>query len=207
MKLFTLIMAFSVSKAIAQLSEHTPPSSYMLREMHEVPVPDSVSLWPQTVGWQVLGVIVVLWLAYMIYRRVWVWWQNRYRTEALAALDTLGNTQNMTPSERSQALFRVLKTVLVYLDSRHASLFGVPFLQQLERYMPHSQGGFNTALGQRWMQSLVNPTITLDASECKALFACSRVWIKAHEPRLGRVDTASDEHASETQTDPTKEAR
>lgn len=38
----------------------TPPSSYMLRELKDVPIPDTVSWWPQTLGWQLLLLLVVL---------------------------------------------------------------------------------------------------------------------------------------------------
>lgn len=37
--------------------QHTPPSTYILRELHDVAVPESVSWLPQTVGWKVLAII------------------------------------------------------------------------------------------------------------------------------------------------------
>ncbi|WP_154215052.1 DUF4381 family protein, partial [Vibrio parahaemolyticus] len=33
----------------------TPPSTYILRELHDVAVPPSVSWYPQTIGWKILA--------------------------------------------------------------------------------------------------------------------------------------------------------
>ncbi|MCZ8485299.1 DUF4381 domain-containing protein, partial [Vibrio lentus] len=40
--------------------EHTPPSTYILRDLHDVAIPESVSWMPQTIGWKILGVILLL---------------------------------------------------------------------------------------------------------------------------------------------------
>ena len=35
----------------------TPPSTYILRELHDVAVPSSVSWYPQTIGWKILAAV------------------------------------------------------------------------------------------------------------------------------------------------------
>ncbi|HDM8140995.1 TPA: DUF4381 domain-containing protein, partial [Vibrio harveyi] len=61
---------------------HTPPSTYILRELHDVAVPESVSWVPQTIGWKILAVIGAIVLMYLGYRLLHHWWDNRYRKEA-----------------------------------------------------------------------------------------------------------------------------
>ena len=48
--------------------EHTPPSTYILRDLHDVAIPESVSWIPQTIGWKILGVILLLIAVYLAYR-------------------------------------------------------------------------------------------------------------------------------------------
>ena len=194
----------AAEKMVSQgVAEHAPPSSYMLRNLHDVPVPDGVSWWPQTLGWTILGAALVLLMMYWVYRQVWGWWQNRYRTEALAAIDRINKDPAMSAIQRGQALFQVLKVVMVYLDSRHSALFGQPFLQQLDRYCSAdlsglaSERGFDNALGARWMESLVNPHIGLAVSDWQVLHANSCEWLKTHSPRRGRSDLQSAEGAGE----------
>ena len=46
--------------------EHTVPSTYILRDLHDVAIPDSVSWAPQTIGWKILGVILLLATLYLM---------------------------------------------------------------------------------------------------------------------------------------------
>ena len=47
--------------------EHTPPSTYIFRELRDVTIPDSVSWFPQTIGWKILGVALLLAAFYLAY--------------------------------------------------------------------------------------------------------------------------------------------
>ena len=62
--------------------EHSPPSTYILRELHDVAVPDSISWMPQTIGWKVVSVLLMIGAIYLSYRFALRWWNNRYRGEA-----------------------------------------------------------------------------------------------------------------------------
>ena len=100
--------------------EHTPPSTYILRDLHDVAIPESVSWIPQTIGWKILGVALLLIAIYLAYRLVQRWWNNRYRKEALQELMVL-DARDKNSTERT---FKVLKVVLRYLDS---STFNIIF--------------------------------------------------------------------------------
>ncbi|MEZ9309512.1 DUF4381 domain-containing protein, partial [Vibrio cyclitrophicus] len=96
------------------------PSTYILRELHDVAIPDSVSWAPQTMGWKIFGVILLLVAIYLAYRLAQRWWNNRYRQEALKELMLL-DARDKNSTERT---FKVLKVVLRYLDNSNAKLFG-----------------------------------------------------------------------------------
>lgn len=131
----------------------TPPSSYMLRELKDVPLPDTVSWWPQTLGWQLLLLLVVLLAFFFIYQKAKLWWQNRYRREALNALLRLSPNDALWPRK----MLKIVKAVMVYLDPKNAAIYGQPLLNQMDRYR---QGGSNIAKNThftQWVVWLENP--------------------------------------------------
>lgn len=75
-----------------------PESS--LAQLADVVLPPPVPWTPQTLGWQVVGVLLLLLALVLAWRAVRRYWRNRYRREALAELkrlevqlDSTGETQ------------------------------------------------------------------------------------------------------------------
>ncbi len=66
----------------------SPPQidSFTLQGLLDVPLPEPVSFLPQTLGWQLLGVVLLLLMGGLMGRRLRRAWQQRYRHEGLAAL-------------------------------------------------------------------------------------------------------------------------
>ncbi|RSD30070.1 DUF4381 domain-containing protein [Vibrio pectenicida] len=157
---------------------HKPPSTYILRQLHDVVVPDSVSWLPQTIGWKVLAVFGFALLAYGLYCKAWQWWVNRYRSEAIQAISRL----KPSDADQPQELFSILKIVLIYLDNANAPLFDEQFLQKLDALNPNSVQ-FTDEVGKRWVKSVFDPNIVLDASECLLLNQRAMEWVKRHDNR------------------------
>lgn len=63
--------------------------NYALVDFAEVVSPASISWLPQTAGWLWLGLLAGALLARLGWRRLHHWWRNRYRREALKALERL----------------------------------------------------------------------------------------------------------------------
>ncbi|MUK63069.1 DUF4381 family protein [Aliivibrio fischeri] len=162
------------------MSVHQPPSSYILKKLSEVTVPDHVSWFPQTIGWQILAFVL---LAFIVYKSVlWLkrWWANRYRREALDVLLLLRDSQ--VPNQSiSYEIFEVMKAVLVYIDPSHSNQFGDAFLQAIDSYGSDDREAFHSELGERWMYSLVKSKITLNEQEIAALFALCIDWLESHK--------------------------
>lgn len=160
--------------------EHTPPSTYILRDIQDVAVPDSVSWLPQTIGWKVLGVALIMALAYATYRYACYRWHNRYRQEAL---DVLGQ---LDPSDKSSAkrVFEVLKSVLRYLNARNASIHGEGALVTLDGYLPKKASTiFQDSASKIWMDSLVNPSVYLTFEQRVEIIEKATTWVKVHQYR------------------------
>ena len=167
--------------------EHTPPSTYILRELHDVAIPDSVSWAPQTIGWKILGVILLLVAIYLAYRLALRWWNNRYRKEALQELVLL-DARDKNSTERT---FKVLKVVLRYLDSSNAKLFGQAYVNRLNAYLPvsantseNSNAFFAYEVSELWMQSLIDPIVRLSFEQRLEVIQTAMMWLKLHKPNV-----------------------
>ena len=60
--------------------------NYLLHGIDEVIVPESISLIPQTIGWKIVGVLLIayiLWRSFLAWR---LWQKNWYRREGLQVL-------------------------------------------------------------------------------------------------------------------------
>jgi len=158
--------------------EHTPPSSYILRDIQEVVVPGSVSWVPQTAGWKVLAGVLVVVLFYAVYRYALYRWNNRYRGEALIALSQL-DPMNKQSAKRT---FEIVKTVLRYLDSRYAKSFGQDFLLLLDGTLtPKHQPMFNDECAKQWVASLTNPNVTLTFEQRSEIIKKASDWVRLHK--------------------------
>ncbi|MGO2160997.1 MAG: DUF4381 domain-containing protein [Vibrio toranzoniae] len=165
--------------------EHTPPSTYIFRELRDVTIPDSVSWFPQTIGWKILGVALLLAAFYLAYRLALRWWNNRYRKEALRELMVL-DARDKNSTERT---FKVLKVVLRYLDSDNAKLFGQAYVNRLNAYLPVNAGRstksnafFTDEVSGLWMQSLIDPKVRLTFEQRLEVIQTAMMWLKLHKP-------------------------
>ncbi|OED74827.1 hypothetical protein A143_00995 [Vibrio splendidus ZS-139] len=166
--------------------EHTAPSTYILRELHDVTIPESVSWVPQTIGWKILGVALLLVAFYLAYRIVLKWWNNRYRKEALNELILL-DARDKNSTERT---FKVLKVVLRYLDSSNAKLFGQAYVNRLNAYLPvganadTSSAFFADEVSGLWMQSLIDPNVRLTFEQRLEVIQTAMTWLRLHKPEI-----------------------
>lgn len=165
--------------------EHTPPNTYILRELRDVTIPDSVSWFPQTIGWKILGVALLLAAFYLAYRLALRWWNNRYRKEALKELTVL-DARDKNSTERT---FKVLKVVLRYLDRSNAKLFGQAYVNRLNAYLPvnagtstNSNAFFTDEVSGLWMQSLIDPKVRLTFEQRLEVIQTAMMWLKFHKP-------------------------
>lgn len=169
---------------------HTQPATYMLRDLHDVTVPPPIHWLPQTTGWLLLvliaGSLVLLWL----YHRAQIWWRQRYRREALAALRAL----NWSDAGASLTLFHIIKGVLTHLSPHHARLFGMALLQELDSVMPDRQPRFTTDLGERWLISLVCDQVVLSVSDQLCLVSLCSDWLQHHQLPCPSTALAAEAH-------------
>lgn len=171
--------------------QHTPPSTYILRDLIDVQAAPSVSWWPGfeqlPIGWWfliALASLLIFALSAMALRHIY---KNRYRREALNAVrDIMLNAQYNNAGKHpqnqnqqiSEQLFYTLKQVLFYLDPQTAKLNDNAFFNKLDACC--EQGIWQTALTERWMNSLYHPNSDLNDADISCLVKKSKQWIRNH---------------------------
>jgi hypothetical protein len=155
-----------------------------MASLRDVAVPPPVSWRPQTAGWYVVGALLLaglLWMALRQYRR---WQAQRYRRDALSALQAL-EPALADPARRVVALRQmaelVKRTQLSETERQAvASLSGVVWLKALDKGWPRH--GFTTpplnVLAD--LSSATDETLSsMPAGQVTALVAALRRWVGA----------------------------
>lgn len=152
-----------------------PPDSYMLRNIRDVELPEVFSWFPQTIGWKIVFTLIVLYASYRIYRYAKHWWNNRYRQEAILALQAIAPSDKHWPYK----MLKVVKAIMVYLDKRNAPLYGVSLLSKMDSY-ESSQAEFRCDEAfQQWLACVENSK--LEKPDFDRLRSCLIVWVKNHQ--------------------------
>lgn len=157
--------------------------NYLLHGIEEVHLPDAVEWWPQTVGWGVLGLFLLLALAYYLVLQAKLWWRNRYRREAIARLTAIeGSATNWQAIVRELPF--LLKTTALQAFPRRAvaQLSGQAWLDFLDAQ--YTGPAFSDTLGAALLQVAYQPEGQWDffEEEATTLISMSRGWIVGHRP-------------------------
>jgi hypothetical protein len=155
--------------------------NYAIRGIVEAPLPESISLWPQTVGWWILASLLALWSI----RRAWRAWQryrrNRYRRDALAQLAVLRARYHAGDQNSLRQLAPLLRATALQADDRKAiaSVRGDAWAAALQTLAPKLP-----LLPVAELEALAyQPLNPSGDSEIDDLFSRLQAWIEAHEYR------------------------
>lgn len=164
-------------------NQPTPPSTYILKQLHDIGLPDPVSWWPQTIGWKILSAIGLILLSIWLYKRAQNWWKNRYRREAIEVINTLDINN---PQFEYQA-FVIIKRVMGYLNPADQALYGEEFQTALNAYIPSDHSKMENELLRRWMQSLNSRKEALNIEEKQRVHQHCLLWIREHQSQGARA--------------------
>lgn len=151
----------------------TSNSAVPIQELGNIYEPPPVSFTFETIGWAVLGALLMIGLLVGIFFLIRHYQQNRYRRIALAALEKLELDQNSFPQ-----VFVILKRVAIQVFGREkvGALVGSAWLNFLD------QTGKNIAL-QRYekeIQDLIYKDQLPDNQVQKSILSEAQKWIRTH---------------------------
>lgn len=157
--------------------------NYLVHGIDEIIVPDAVSWWPSAPGWQVLGVIFMLFLMTQIARWAKHRWRNRYRREALRQLDEIQQQAGSDHQQVVAVLPHYIKVTALQAYPRHdvASLSGDDWLAFLDAH--YSGPSFSKGVGKELLSVSYLPQERwqLDDGRSKQLINMTRRWIAKHK--------------------------
>ncbi|WP_375749789.1 DUF4381 domain-containing protein [Vibrio sp. HN007] len=163
------------------MSDSPLSNKLLFIEIIDVTSPEQVSWIPQTIGWKLLALAALGFVGYKLYKYLVYLWQNRYRSEAMEALDSI-KTEQITLAIRDLNL--VLKTVASYKDKSFSSVTGEEFLIKLDAFYQSESPLFHNELGLKWQRQLLLPPdqVSLQEDEVTVLLRRAKCWIAEHNP-------------------------
>lgn len=160
-----------------------PQTSDPIAGLIDIPLPEPVSLWPQTWPSRILLVLVVVGLVYGTVRAIHHWRVNRYRRQALSELKGIeARATTLTPADLASALASLLRRTALAAFPRDevAVLTGAAWLSFLDR----TGGGqaFSQGPGRVLEITVYGPAAGGDPA---GQIGAVRGWIRGHrrEPR------------------------
>jgi len=156
-----------------------------LDQLRELPLPAAVPYWPQTWGWGVVAILLLIGGTWAVVAHGRRYRRNRYRREALRELEALARAAASDPLA-ARALPALLKRTALAArragtQAQVATLSGQAWLDYLAR----------DALPSRFPEGSAHMLATLayspdagvrllDPAKLRTLFAASRYWIERH---------------------------
>ena len=156
--------------------------NYMLHGIDEIQLPAPVSWWPQTLGWQLLLLAVLLWLGWYLVGRGRRWWRYRYRRLALAQLADLEKQAAAGSNTALRHLPELLKATALHAYPRVevAGLHGEAWLEFLDG---HYEGpAFASATGRQLLALAYQAPeqLKLETRDRRQLLSMCRRWLGRH---------------------------
>jgi len=156
-----------------------------LEQLREITLPEPVGYFPQTAGWYVAGVAILLLAAWLIRSYYRHWKRNRYRSSALRSLDNL-QTRMKDSGKRPSALASLpvlVKQVALSAFPREAvaRLNGRTWLEFLDT--SYGGSGFTIGPGRLLPELAYAPGDRLEdisQQDVDSLVELLRQWISKH---------------------------
>lgn len=158
-----------------------------LAQLVDIAQPAPVSWMPQTVGWEMLGVVLLLLALWLTWRGIRRWFRNRYRREALAELCRLELRWHDDP-ETGAAVLAALPALVkrcalaAWPREQVASASGTQWAQFIQSHAGHaSHGAQALAPLVREIQYHDRESLQrVSAHDVQVLIEASRQWIQGH---------------------------
>lgn len=156
-----------------------------LSRLHDIVLPAPVDMTPQTIGWTVLGALLIVLLVWGTIQAIRRYRRNRYRREALTELDRLqglssGGDGRVAALREVPVL--VKRTALcAWPRETVADLAGNEWL----RFLASTGGGtaFDNGAGRLLLEADYGPPgrlAELSGEDADLLFGAARDWIRGH---------------------------
>ncbi len=153
--------------------------NYAVRGITEILAPESVRWLPTTVGWKVLGLVLLVVALRQAWRSWQHWLRNRYRGAAIRELEIIATTSG-TPQAQLAAISRLLKATALQAYPREeiAALTGRDWTEWLNA--TGGQATFSNESSYLLAEHVYRGQAEVNGQALASLRDTSRLWIKQH---------------------------
>lgn len=157
-----------------------PWGNYLLKKLVETQAPEPVSWLPQTIAWQFIYLLIMLWLIKKLWQQIIRYRKNAYRREALAWLAQLPTFNSEDPAPQYSQLPALIKKTALHHFSR-AQVNQVPF-KEWDFWLDSqcTKSNFSGECPMLLMQISYHKTWKANPRQMQQLLAQMRLWVKYH---------------------------
>jgi len=163
---------------MSQFSENW--GNYLLKDIVETTMPETISWWPSTLGWKFVVVIILLFSLNKLLKSVQRYRHNIYRRQALTWLESIPDSHN----EQSDGIYRQIPALVRLTALKATSRREISNLNKaqwdlwLDKQCPACN--FATTFPKYLHLLAYSPTFSLPQSEMTAFITEVKIWIKQH---------------------------
>ncbi|GIC76220.1 DUF4381 domain-containing protein [Moritella sp. F3] len=154
----------------------------LLRDMVQINIPEQICFLPQTWGWLVVGLVLVLFIGRYLLLAWQKYWRNRYRKKLQSKLLTCDVSDCLhTPRFIHQLLQQACLQAYPKRSLTARQLQGAAFLVFLDS-CTQDNTEFDSAIGELWQQALYLPLALSEwsAAHNQVLILSAQRWLKLH---------------------------
>ena len=157
-----------------------PWGNYLVEDLAPIAEPEIVSAWPQTVGWQAIAVILVIYSIRKLYLIWRAYQRNAYRREALAWLQALPAYSDLQQQNIYRQLPALLRKTALYAFGRE--VVSPLSQQQWEQWLDQQCTGcdFSEQFSSQLHALAYAPAPDFSTTQMRALQNHIGLWIKQH---------------------------
>lgn len=154
--------------------------NYLLKNLSETQAPNTVDWWPQTIAWQILFFVGLIYIGFKVYRAIKKYRHNAYRREALAWLQSLPDYRVSEPDALFSQLPSLLRKVALsaYKRDEVCTLSNESWLQWLDQQCENTN--FTKIPSSTFNQLSYGSNYNVDVNTMDTIVTEITLWIKHH---------------------------
>ncbi|WNC66879.1 DUF4381 domain-containing protein [Thalassotalea nanhaiensis] len=157
-----------------------PWGNYLVLDIVETNQPDAISWWPNTIGWQLLFIVVLLLVFKRIYFAIKRYQDDAYRRNALKCLIEIKHSSSQHCYLNYQQLPALLRTSALHAFDRSdiTQLNGKNWEEWLDQQC--EQSNFNKNCSGILHQLAYNPAFEISTEQLNSVINEISLWLKFH---------------------------
>ena len=157
-----------------------PWGNYSLKDLAETSVPDTILWWPQTLGWQILLLLFVVYVINKLHQKYQAYKRDAYRRDAIAWISNLPEYNSNAPAQNFRQLPALLRSTAISGFGRQevTRLANKQWETWLDQQCSHSC--FSKQYSSLLHHLAYAPVVNITAEQMRELVSQITLWVNNH---------------------------